>query len=99
MTAVNLLWVNLVMDAFAALALATEAPTPDLLEKLPDSSQSFLVTRGMWRMIWTQAVFQVIVMLTDCVPLPVYGWDSMYILSHSIPLFGYNSSTKLIVES
>ena len=63
LTAVQLLWVNLVMDTFGALALATEAPTLDLLERLPDSPNLSLVTRGMWRMILTQAAFQVIVML------------------------------------
>lgn len=34
-TAVQLLWVNLIMDSFAALALATEPPTPELLERKP----------------------------------------------------------------
>lgn len=32
---VQLLWVNLIMDTMAALALATEAPTPELLEREP----------------------------------------------------------------
>lgn len=35
LTAVQLLWVNLIMDSFAALALATEPPTPELLERKP----------------------------------------------------------------
>jgi Ca2+ transporting ATPase len=29
--AIQLLWVNLIMDSLAALALATEKPTPELL--------------------------------------------------------------------
>jgi Ca2+-transporting ATPase len=32
---VQLLWVNLIMDTMAALALATDEPSPDLLERPP----------------------------------------------------------------
>lgn len=35
LTAVQLLWVNLIMDSLAALSLATEVPTPDLLNRKP----------------------------------------------------------------
>jgi len=35
LTAVQLLWVNLIMDTLGALALATEPPTDDLMEKKP----------------------------------------------------------------
>ena len=31
----RLLWVNLIMDTFAALALATEPPNPDLMNRKP----------------------------------------------------------------
>lgn len=33
--AIQLLWVNLIMDTMAALALATEKPTEELLERPP----------------------------------------------------------------
>jgi len=35
LTAVQLLWVNLIMDTMAALALATEPPTEELLNRRP----------------------------------------------------------------
>ncbi|KAJ0272375.1 hypothetical protein COL922a_014636, partial [Colletotrichum nupharicola] len=35
LTAVQLLWVNLIMDTFAALALATDAPTEKILNRKP----------------------------------------------------------------
>ena len=35
LTAVQLLWVNLIMDTMAALALGTERPTMDLLNRPP----------------------------------------------------------------
>ena len=31
LTSVQMLWVNLIMDTLASLALATELPTPELL--------------------------------------------------------------------
>lgn len=60
LTPVQLLWVNLIMDTFAALALATERPTEDLLDRKPYGRYDKLITRTMWRNIISQAVFQVI---------------------------------------
>ncbi|KAI7870722.1 hypothetical protein BDF14DRAFT_1720248 [Spinellus fusiger] len=63
LTAVQLLWVNLIMDTFAALALATDAPTADVLERAPASRYAPLVDTSMWRMILGQAVYQIVLML------------------------------------
>jgi magnesium-transporting ATPase (P-type) len=35
LTAIQLLWVNLIMDSLGALALATELPKPTLLDRMP----------------------------------------------------------------
>lgn len=43
--AVQLLWVNLIMDTLAALALATEAPTPELLDRPPHGRKASLITK------------------------------------------------------
>eukprot|EP01113_Clastostelium_recurvatum_P039548 TRINITY_DN604_c0_g1_i1.p1 TRINITY_DN604_c0_g1~~TRINITY_DN604_c0_g1_i1.p1 ORF type:complete len:1064 (-),score=338.27 TRINITY_DN604_c0_g1_i1:106-3297(-) len=59
--AVQLLWVNLIMDTMAALALATEPPTPDLLLREPNSRAEGLINRRMWRNILVQSVYQLIV--------------------------------------
>jgi len=61
LTAVQLLWVNLIMDTFAALALATDAPTPVILNRKPSPKSAPLVSLNMWKMIIGQAVFQLIV--------------------------------------
>jgi magnesium-transporting ATPase (P-type) len=45
LTAVQLLWVNLVMDTMGALALGTEAPTPELLERKPYKRSSRYVSQ------------------------------------------------------
>lgn len=61
LTAVQLLWVNLIMDTFAALALATDPPTRSILNRKPAPKSSPLITLNMWKMIVGQAVFQLIV--------------------------------------
>ncbi|KAI7870379.1 PMCA-type calcium-translocating P-type ATPase [Spinellus fusiger] len=63
LTAVQLLWVNLIMDTFAALALATDPPTEELLKRGPESRSSPLITFKMWKMIIGQAIFQITITL------------------------------------
>uniref|UniRef100_A0A2N9J114 Calcium-transporting ATPase n=1 Tax=Fagus sylvatica TaxID=28930 RepID=A0A2N9J114_FAGSY len=63
LTAVQLLWVNLIMDTLGALALATEKPTDDLMEKPPVGRSEPLITKIMWRNLMAQAVYQVTILL------------------------------------
>ena len=44
LSAVQMLWVNLIMDSLASLALATEAPTDSMLDLPPYSPQRSLLT-------------------------------------------------------
>ncbi|KAK5786225.1 putative calcium-transporting ATPase 13, plasma membrane-type [Gossypium arboreum] len=64
LTAVQLLWVNLIMDTFGALALATERPTNDLMTKPPVGRSKPLISNIMWRNLIAQALYQVAVLLT-----------------------------------
>ncbi|KAI9790260.1 MAG: hypothetical protein M1816_005285 [Peltula sp. TS41687] len=59
--AVQLLWVNLIMDTFAALALATDPPSPSILDRKPDRKSAPLITVTMWKMIIGQAIYQLAV--------------------------------------
>ncbi|KAG0228406.1 hypothetical protein B0O80DRAFT_384299 [Mortierella sp. GBAus27b] len=61
MSAVQLLWVNLIMDTLAALALATDPPTMDLLDRQPEPRTAPLISFTMWKMILGQAVLQLII--------------------------------------
>ncbi|KAL7276871.1 plasma membrane calcium [Rhizina undulata] len=61
LSAVQLLWVNLIMDTFAALALATDPPRPSILDRKPDPKSAPLITINMWKMILGQAVYQLVV--------------------------------------
>ncbi|GAB2210221.1 hypothetical protein Drorol1_Dr00015481 [Drosera rotundifolia] len=63
LTAVQLLWVNLIMDTLGALALATEKPTKELMDKKPVGRTEPLITNIMWRNIAAQAAYQVAVLL------------------------------------
>lgn len=64
LSAVQLLWVNLIMDTFAALALATEMPTDKLLKRPPHSRTEYLISNVMFRNIAVQAIYQLGVILT-----------------------------------
>ncbi|XP_044468403.1 putative calcium-transporting ATPase 13, plasma membrane-type [Mangifera indica] len=63
LTAVQLLWVNLIMDTLGALALATERPTNQLMTKPPVGRSAPLITKIMWRNLVAQALYQVNVLL------------------------------------
>nr|POF27276.1 calcium-transporting atpase 12, plasma membrane-type [Quercus suber] len=63
LTAVQLLWVNLIMDTLGALALATEKPTNDLMSKPPVGRSKPLITKIMWRNLLAQAMYQVTTLL------------------------------------
>uniref|UniRef100_A0A2N9IY44 Calcium-transporting ATPase n=1 Tax=Fagus sylvatica TaxID=28930 RepID=A0A2N9IY44_FAGSY len=63
LSAVQLLWVNLIMDTLGALALATGKPTDDLMTKPPVGRSKPLITRIMWRNLMAQAVYQVTILL------------------------------------
>uniref|UniRef100_A0A8C2CGY7 Calcium-transporting ATPase n=1 Tax=Cyprinus carpio TaxID=7962 RepID=A0A8C2CGY7_CYPCA len=62
--AVQMLWVNLIMDTFASLALATEPPTEALLLRKPYGRNNPLISRTMMKNILGHAVFQLIIIFT-----------------------------------
>eukprot|EP01100_Stratorugosa_tubuloviscum_P004637 TRINITY_DN2167_c0_g1_i7.p1 TRINITY_DN2167_c0_g1~~TRINITY_DN2167_c0_g1_i7.p1 ORF type:complete len:1023 (+),score=555.41 TRINITY_DN2167_c0_g1_i7:262-3330(+) len=64
LSAVQMLWVNLIMDTMAALALATEEPTPALLERPPYGRFDSLINNAMWRTVIGQSIYQMIVLFT-----------------------------------
>lgn len=51
LSAMQLLWINLISDIFPGLALSFEAPEPDVLSRKPEDPDAPLFTRaGWWRM-------------------------------------------------
>jgi len=63
LNAVMMLWVNLIMDTMGALALGTEPPTADLLDRRPYKRNASLISRPMWRNILVQATYQLILLV------------------------------------
>lgn len=59
--AVQMLWVNLIMDTFASLALATELPTPDLLLRKPYGRTKALISRTMFKNMAGQSIYMLVV--------------------------------------
>ena len=59
--AVQMLWVNLIMDTLASLALSTELPTPELLDRKPYGRTTALISATMAKNILGQAVYQLVV--------------------------------------
>lgn len=61
LTAVQLLWVNLIMDTLAALALATDPPHASVLDRKPERKGSPIISTTMWKMIIGQAIYQLLI--------------------------------------
>ena len=75
-----MLWVNLIMDTFAALALATEPPTPQVLDREPIGKDDYIVTGEMavnilgaciYQSIWLCVILFLFPMMMDVTP----GWE------------------------
>ncbi|XP_054976089.1 plasma membrane calcium-transporting ATPase 3 isoform X2 [Sorex araneus] len=62
--AVQMLWVNLIMDTFASLALATEPPTEALLLRKPYGRDQPLISRTMMKNIVGHAAYQLTIIFT-----------------------------------
>lgn len=63
LNAVMMLWVNLIMDTMGALALGTEPPRGELLDRRPYRRDASLISRPMWRNILCQAVYQLMLLV------------------------------------
>ena len=79
LTAVQLLWVNMIMDTLGALALATEPPKDDLMERTPVGRKGNFISNVMWRNILGQSFYQFLVI-----------W---YLQTQGKSLFGLEDST------
>lgn len=69
LTAVQLLWVNMIMDTLGALALATEPPNDELMKRAPVGRKGNFISNVMWRNILGQSLYQFLIIWF----LQVYG--------------------------
>jgi Ca2+-transporting ATPase len=59
-TIIQILWINIIMDSIAALALCSEAPHAALMQRPPVPRDAPILTRFMWRSILVTAAFYII---------------------------------------
>lgn len=62
LTVTQMLWINLIMDTFAAMALASLPPDHSVLKDKPRSREAFIITKGMARRIFGVGIFFVVVL-------------------------------------
>jgi len=62
--AIQMLWVNLIMDTLASLALATEMPTVEMLKRKPYGRTKPLISRTMMKNIVGHSLYQLTVIFT-----------------------------------
>jgi P-type Ca2+ transporter type 2C len=82
-----MLWINLIMDTFAALALATEMPPDDILLRQPQSKDEPLITKVMWRNIIGHAVYQIIV-----ISFMIFCYSNWLVYEYQQPCLQYATS-------
>ncbi len=51
LTVTQMLWVNLIMDTFAAMALASLPPSKSVMKDAPRPRTAFIISKAMWRSI------------------------------------------------
>ncbi len=70
LTVTQMLWVNLIMDTFAAMALASLPPSSSVMKDKPRDRQAFIISHGMgWQIIGVGIVFFFILLIL------LYKWE------------------------
>ncbi|PHH74996.1 hypothetical protein CDD80_2719 [Ophiocordyceps camponoti-rufipedis] len=85
LTAVQLLWVNLIMDTLAALALATDPPQDSVVKRLPEPKGAPLVSITMWKMILGQTAYQLVITFILYYGIPQHWFDPFTIRDELLP--------------
>lgn len=57
LNSIQMLWVNLIMDTLASLALATEPPHDELLQRAPVKRHELMITAVMWKNILLHGIY------------------------------------------
>lgn len=73
-TVLQLLWINVIMDTFAAIALCSEPPRPGLMRQPPKRRDESILTPAMLGNIFATAGFFVVVMIGLLVGMQHGGW-------------------------
>ena len=63
LTPIQMLWVNLIMDSLGSLALATEPPYEELLQRQPTKRKESIINGKMWKHIVMQSLIEIVILL------------------------------------
>ena len=85
LTVTQMLWVNLIMDTFAAMALASLPPAESVMKEKPRSRSAFIINRPMWRFIIGVGGIFFLILLGILWIFEHYSVDSMTQLFSFIP--------------
>ena len=77
LTVTQMLWINLIMDTFAAMALASLPPDKSVLNDKPRARDAFIITKDMARRIFGVGLLFVAVLFGFIQYFMHYGVDSM----------------------
>ena len=77
LTVTQMLWINLIMDTFAAMALASLPPDQSVLKDKPRSRTAFIITKDMGRRIFGVGLLFVAVLFGFIQYFMHYGVDSL----------------------
>jgi len=78
LTPIQMLWVNLIMDSLGSLALATEPPYDELLDRKPTKRNESIINGRMWKHIIMQSLIQIILLVV------LYLWAPYFIEEDNI---------------
>ena len=71
LTVVQILWVNIIMDTFAAMAMASLPPQAEVMEEKPRKREAFIITPKMRRAILYPGIVMVVILL-----FLLFRWDN-----------------------
>ena len=77
LTVTQMLWINLIMDTFAAMALASLPPDPSVLKDQPRSREAFIITKDMARRILGVGLLFVVILFGFIQYFMNFGIESM----------------------
>jgi len=73
-TVLQLLWINVIMDTFAAIALCSEPPRPGVMRQKPKQKDENILTPAMIKTIFGTAAFFVVVMMVLLLGMRYGNW-------------------------
>src|SRR5204862_4317343 len=73
-TVLQLLWINVIMDTFASIALCSEPPRPAVMKQPPKRKDENILTPAMVKTIFTTAAFFGVVMMVLLAGMEWGGW-------------------------